>query len=403
MKHAEHGSHHSDALKRKIPDRMPGKESLSAGFALPAFAHSLNGLSLKERFTYSQPVTLSERSQKKVAKAPPSHTSDTIRIEHLQVWGDTVLYDAFPADWRIWDVLAPKKLLTPVERRLAHLAGVSIAWLTTEPDGSHKLAVQKRDMRNRTNPATYGPSASGAWDAELTVKQGLKFPADASPANAQKNAFRETEEELGIPMSILTDPRTTFIVSGIVNDKIKPHYDITYFGTLPLSAAEVRTIHAGARNNDSGKDHDHTDGLTFIDATPRNIQILLTEVHSPLPPVSVATFLLAGYMIVMQETLAKTNNQEEALNAALAWKKVTEQGIEGNYKHMFRRSRAINRVRSNEALIEAIKKGVLRKGFVDDAKNAIGQRKKYDTKLPPHKQGLEGIDFSLRDAGIETD
>lgn len=379
---------------RHIPDRMPRKESSAAGYALPAFAHNLDGLTLISHATYPQPTTLPHRARKRIERAPIAHTSDVVRIEHLQVSGDTVSYDSFPADWKSWSVIAPDKTLgiRPKEKRLAHLTGVSVAWITTEPDGSHKLAVQKRDVRNSTNPATYGPSASGAWDAELLEFNGKMIIKDPSAQSARANVFRETTEELGLPDTLLQDPRVSLIVSGIVEDKRKPHYDLTYFGVLPFSVAEIQKIHAAARSSDVGKEYGHggTDGLTFIDADPMSIQKILTEVNSPLPPVSVATFLLAGYMLTMQDALKQTGNQQEALSRALAWKSETEKGIETSYKKMMRRSGVNNILTATEELVKS-----------RSIKHAASYARKYNTKFPPHKQGLEDIDFALQEAGIE--
>ncbi len=390
--------------KRKIPDRLPRKEISSAGYGLSVFAQSLDGLTLKPHRLLAQP-SLSRRSQRKVELNAGPQTSEVVSMEHMEVVGeDIIMYDTFPADWQTWNVLATKRFRTPKEKRVGHLTGVSVAWITTEADGSHKLAIQKRDIRNQTNPSTYGPSASGAWDAETIDTQSGKVILDPSDANARKNVFRETSEELGLSEGLLRDPRVKLSLAAIVEDRRKPHHDLIYFGILPYSANEVKQVHDKARKADNGKDYGHggTDGLTFVDASPVSIRKMLTEVTSPFPPVSVATFLMAGYMIVMQETLEQTGDQGKAQQAARLWKAETEKGIEKNYAKMVRRARLNNTLTGTEMLREAVRKGVRRKEFrteVEQCVQLIGR--KYDTAKLPQDQGLQDVEEALKANGIE--
>lgn len=200
--------------------------------------------------------------------------------------------------------------------KIANPAATSMVLMTTEEDGSHKLVFQHRSDKNRLYGDIPGSSIAGYLDATLNrTREGRGKALNVTTDYIKDNVIREADEEIGIKPEEIAE----LIITGLASDKKEIHDEFLLMGTTTLSSKDL------AKRVGSGDYFKFSEKFFTMDATPENIEILLTQVKCPLPPTHTATFLAAGYSMVLKEN---------GLDEAKKWKNRIASGINRNYEEI---------------------------------------------------------------------
>ena len=199
---------------------------------------------------------------------------------------------------------------------ISNPAATSMVLITTEEDGSHKLVFQHRSAKNRLYGDIPGSSIAGYLDATLDrTREGRGKILPITSDYIKDNVIREADEEIGIK----PDEITELVITGLASDKKEIHDEFLLMGTTTLSSNELVT------RTGAGDYFKFSEKFFTMDATPENIETLLTQVRCPLPPTHTATFLAAGYSMIVKQ---------KGVEEAKKWKDRLTEGINKNYEEI---------------------------------------------------------------------
>ena len=329
-------------------------------------------------------------------------------------------YNATPAQYVEFYTLSGKTGVPRSLQEQVRSSGVQVVWRTTESDGSHKFVFEVRSENSGLYPG-FGGTIGGGIDGVLgfsgKVLDDRGTLQDASPQRIIDQAVQEAQEELGIGEVIGNMMRQSYdirdgnlVVMGIGKDKKQNYFDVLCRGLLPLDQKTLQRLYEVHKAGGNDKIHDPMPKrLIFMDDTPDVYRKLLSSIV-PLTPMTQAPLLLAGYMSKMEEVLAATGSQDEALKQATLWRKETVrlmQQRDGIMDSIARKERRKLSKAEWKKVRSAFAHMALH-GFRDNVhelENAwhgawTGARKRprgLSTKLTPEQQGLPKTEKTLDD------
>ena len=252
-----------------------------------------------------------------------------IGLRAVELAGDnTLTADVQLVPYPVYNALSDPSASPEVEK-LSAATGVAMVVETSD----HRLVIQHRGVKKQkiTEPGmtrgngTYadipGASVAGMVDATLSMdsdrQPGTPDPVDTDFLKA--NILKETGEELGVAPNNVEGLR----IVGLAQDHYKPHDEVLFLATLGLTADELREASRTSNRNKNLADADFEEKFFDIEASPRAIETLLTEVKCPLPPTHAAAMVAAGYSMVVRESGA---------DAAHAWRQRMQEEVRRNYE-----------------------------------------------------------------------
>ena len=243
------------------------------------------------------------------------HFYPKVGLRDIRQNGNELSFDVMPVTFPTY--IAIRKPHESLENlHVSNPAATSMVLLTTETGGSHKLVFQHRSPKNRLYGDIPGSSIAGYLDAKLDrTREGRGKILPLTTDDIKANIVKEANEEIGIKPEEITE----LSITGIASDKQEIHDEFLLMGTTSLSSRDL------AKRVGSGDYFKFSEKFFTMDATPENIEILLTQVKCPLPPTHTATFLAAGYSMVIKE---------RGLDEAIKWKDRVSEGINRNYKEI---------------------------------------------------------------------
>jgi hydroxymethylpyrimidine pyrophosphatase-like HAD family hydrolase len=348
-------------------------------------------------------------------------------IRNINVKDNKVGFNTVPVQFGSYTVLAQPDS-SPEAKHISMLVGTAAIPITS--DG--RLIVQRRAVSvqhlhepkmspgNRSYTGDAGAGIAGVHDATyrnmLAIKpevqvlrsrlmaaqkvdqpdQGLideintqiaelesQFVVDpVSSESVKAQLMREGGEEIGIGLSEVE----SLIITGIANDKMKDHQEITGMVVLNKTAAEIHEISRNANRNVKLGEADFAEKWFDIPATPEAIETLLTKVRNPIPPTHTAAYVGVGHTLMVQR---------DGAQAADEWLRRVEAGVAANYAAMDAAVAAFYEAHPTayDILPERFWSG-----------NApTRNRKGVDPSFAPEEQGLKPLQDALVEAGLIED
>jgi len=283
-------------------------------FSIIARAHSKRGI--RARITDSLPqrvpqMILDEFGQK--VKTGEQYIDNTWKANtrfttHRSITGQTILdVNVRPSTYGGFYALGRTDMRPDVLDLVRH-AGAGVSWITKD----NMIMFQFRSKENRNYPEWFGSGASGSIDATV---QGKNRPADWSAQGTRldtlyndafrRTALRETLEETGLKPD-WWKPNKGLRLMGVVRTTIqKPIDEFVFVGHTRKTSEQITNQQnvALAKHGDSFSNP--MDRIGFIEKSPKAIEILTTQVDSPLLPTALGTILLTGYYLKLQEAYAE--------------------------------------------------------------------------------------------------
>jgi hypothetical protein len=309
-----------------------------------------------------------ERNKEQQRFRVGSRFSPKVGIRNPEQNGDILRFDIVPVTFPTY-----KAIRSPMDSQsvlaISQPTGTASALFTTEADGINKLILQHRSPKNFFYGDIPGASIAGMFDGRLdATNRGRLVPIDSETIKG--NNRKEMYEELGLDAGDIIDVRIT----GVAHDNVIVHNEFLLFGVSPLSAVQIaEKAEARARAKKPGDEFDFDEKFFIIDGTPESIGVLLTQVRCPLPPTHTATFVAAGYSLMLER---------EGIESANEWLQCLEIGVQGNYQTMDEMVALYWQQHADEALIHPQDK---------PARNLNG----YDPAYSPVEQGLPSITDEL--------
>lgn len=152
-----------------------------------------------------------------------------------------------------------------------------------------------------------GVSVAGMLDAKPSQKPGV--PQDVDTEFIMAGIMKEAGEELGLGPEHLTDQR----IVGVATDKTKVHKEFLFSARTHLTAEELNEVSRLSNKNKDLGDADFEEKFMTIEASPKKIRTLLTEVKCPLPPTHAAAIFAAGYSMVLESDGPEAADQWRAM------------------------------------------------------------------------------------------
>ncbi len=302
-----------------------------------------------------------------------------VGIRNLKIEGNTLSFDAKPISYPVYAVASSHED-TPESLNLGAVTGTAAILITADK----KIILQHRSSKNSPYGDVPGASFAGMLDAEfereidpqtgkITKRTGKIKPL--TDIEIKKSSSTEREQEIGLT----DDDLSEFRILGAARDKIRVHDEFLLLAKTNLSASEVKKkAEAAPRSknlrklNERGDFHFEENFIT-IDATAQAIETLLTEVKCPLPPTHTASFIAAGYNLLISE---------QGREIAEKWKDEMQEKVKKNYA-------AINHLvqeyyRNNPSELNNNKPG-------KPKRNPLG----YEPYYTPQEQGLPDLKAEL--------
>lgn len=261
-----------------------------------------------------------------------------------------------------WWSLHPE---SPQAQEISRMTGVSVLWLTTQLDGSHKVVLAQRSRSNHSYNGQLNAGSTGGIESsyqriphpnypngiDVEQKDGtvvhhhksILVPAQLSQKDFRQTAIAESYEELGLPYEYLkavsTDPTLTpdglpkFFLSSI--NKVNGHTDGVIIGVLGISAAEIEAYQKPRRKH-AAPGEDPVDPVLFAEIA--DIPKILTSIPTPLAGVSAPGLLDVYALSVFQTTLkdaqqAQQSSPHQARIVALKSARLARAELERDYKN----------------------------------------------------------------------
>lgn len=320
-----------------------------------------------------------ERDRESKARRIGDGFKPLVGLRDIEVDGNTLKFDIKPVTFPTYKAISsPKENLFSLD--VSTPTGTALALLTSEQDGSSKLIVQHRDpKKNFFYGDIPGASVAGMLVGKLDRDQenrGRLIPitTETIKDNIRKN---EAVEEIGLDSEDFSEIK----VIGLALDLVRIHNEFLLFAKSPLTAQQLEEKAKENSKRKKENNFDFDEKFYVIDGTPEAIETLLTKVKCPLPPTHTATFVAAGYSLMIES---------DGLEAANAWKARMEQGIRDNYEQMDRMVELFYQQKP-EALND-IPEG-------KPPRNPNG----YEPAYLPQQQGLPDIDSEFKRVGLISD
>jgi 8-oxo-dGTP pyrophosphatase MutT (NUDIX family) len=187
----------------------------------------------------------------------------------------------------------------------------------------HRMLTGGKTRGNGLYADIPGASVAGMLDATVDPN-GRNKPQTVDTDFVKEAILKEASEELGLESEQMKDVR----IVGLSKDLQKPHDEFLLLAKTDLTASELYEASRQSKRNKNLGDADFEEHFIDIDATPKAIETLLTEVKSPLPPTHAAAMLAAGYLMVLETT---PEDGRDALEVATEWRDRVSKKVAENY------------------------------------------------------------------------
>lgn len=243
-----------------------------------------------------------------------------------------------------------------------------------------RLHEDKMSQGNYSYTDIPGASVAGVVDASISSAGRKPGTPDTIDTESVKDLiFKEAGEELGLAREDIDH----VIIAGIAKDPVKPHDEFLMLGETNLTAEEVKATSRKSNRNKNLGDADFDEKFVDIESSPWAVEMMLTQIHCPLPSTHAAALLAAGYSLELQ-----ANGQE----AAESWKQRVQTGLGENYQLMDEAVAAFYIAYSE--MLDDIPERFWGKNAPDRNPNG------YDPNYTPEEQGLPSFDNELIRVGL---
>jgi hydroxymethylpyrimidine pyrophosphatase-like HAD family hydrolase len=213
---------------------------------------------------------------------------------------------------------------------LSSVTGAAMVVRTT--DG--RLVIQHRgDIKQRLDSGSlsrgnkvYGgiPGASVAGMVDATIESPDRVPGTPDPVDTdfvRAAILKEAGEELGVELHDFSKLR----IVGLAHDNLKVHDEFLLLTDARITAEQLNERSRVSKRNKELGDADFEEKFIDIEASPRAIETLLTQVKCPLPPTHSAALVAGGYSMMVQG---------QGPEAANEWKQRVQEGVRENYREI---------------------------------------------------------------------
>lgn len=223
-----------------------------------------------------------------------------------------------------------------------------------------------------------GVSVAGMLDAKPSDKSGV--PQDVDNDFIMAGIMKEASEELGLGPEHLTDQR----IVGVATDKTKIHTEFLFSAHTDLTAEQLNEVSRTSNRNKNLGDADFEEKFMTIEASPKAIRTLLTEVQCPLPPTHAAAIFAAGYAMVLEE---------RGLEVANRWRTIIEDEMNQNIARV--NQRVANYYQRYPEATTKVPERLWGKKHIPN-RNLEG----YSPAYGPEEQGLPNLEDELVRTGL---
>lgn len=279
-------------------------------FSFIARAHSTSGIKVRITDSLPQrvPAVIKQEYGPKIDRAKP-FINDTWKVNtrfttHRSITGRTILdVNVRPSTYGGFYALGRSDMRPDVLDLVRH-AGTSVSWITKD----NLIMFQFRSSQNKSYPEWFGSGVSGSVDGKVNGKtepgdwnaDGTKLD-HISPNAFRKTAIREGTEETGLKPD-WWHPTGRLKLMGVLRTTTqKPIDEFVFVGRTSKTSDHIiaQQNKALAKNGDTLESP--IDKIGFIEASPKAIEALTTQVESPLIPTALGTMLLTGYYLTFRE------------------------------------------------------------------------------------------------------
>ncbi|MBP6882645.1 MAG: hypothetical protein KBC15_03785 [Candidatus Levybacteria bacterium] len=250
-----------------------------------------------------------------------------VGIEDPQLVGNVLNIKTRAVSFPAYNKLS-KPDMNPELENIASASGVSAIIKTVDNKFilQHRAEFERLEDGKITGNASFagvpGASAAGYFDALMdhdrtrVTADGKKVPdrgrlKPVATTDIRAGLVKEAHEELNLEDNSLT----SYKIVGLAHDNLKPHHEFLFLGETLLTFEQIKEKARSARKNQKLSQQDFEEKFVAIDATPKAIETLLTQVECPVPPTHSAAFLAAGYALVLKsEGLTKAQDWMSMMN-----------------------------------------------------------------------------------------
>lgn len=312
------------------------------------------------------------------------HLGVKVGVRNLTKDGNTLSMDLRPISYPMY-AIASNPEDKPETLDMGAVSGTAAIFTTAD----NKIILQHRSAKNSPYGDMPGASFAGMLDGTLHREKDPKTGKITKRTGTiepitDKEIKKSSEEEMQQEIAVTKDDLTSFRIIGEARDHIREHDEFLLLANTTLTSNEIaekaRNASRSAKKKDERGDFHFEENFITIDATPKAIETLLTEVRCPLPPTHAAAFVAAGYTMLLEQ---------EGLNKAIMWKQQLEGKIKKNYEYM------------NHVVTEYYKKypeELLLSKPGKPPRNPHG----YEPYYTPQEQGLPSLPNELKRTGLIT-
>lgn len=315
----------SEIESQEIEQAVRKPEFDGGNFTIEYFSTSPRGFEVKTRQSLlrhppNTPLPEAKRIGTERAREPKKFRvglgfAPKVGLRNVQKEDNELIFDIQPVTFPTYRAIS-SPIETEASLKTSNPAATAAVLITTEIDGSHKMLVQHRSERNFFYGDIPGVSIAGYLDGRLDRgRQNRGRLVPVSTSDVVGNIRKEMIEEIGVKPEEVRG----FRITGFAKDKVRIHDEFLLLGITNLTSAEI------AERTGMGDIHGAGEKFFVIDGTPEAIEILLTEVKCPLPHTHVASFIAAGFSMVLER---------DGLEAANQWKEKMEEDVKRNYQEI---------------------------------------------------------------------
>ena len=345
----------------------------------------LNAIDLKAEQRDSVRVLLKEQNlQDRIGLKVGVRNVQKLGVRNLERDGNVLRFDTRPVSYPIYSVASsPTDSIETLD--LGAITGAAGILLTAD----NKFILQHRSPKNNAYGDIPGASFAGLVDGEfereyeedgVTVKSRTGTLKKVDTQYIKNTGFTEAFQEIGLS----ADDFSEFRIVGEARDHVREHDEFLLTAKSKLTAIQIAQRAADAprsraktKLNEDGEFHFDENFIT-IDADPKTIEILLTEVKCPLPPTHAAAFIAAGYNLILEKPVKEGGG----LTAATIWKDRIELKTKQNYVDIDKKVKAF--YENSPDMLTDVQPG-------KPKRNPNG----YEPFYTPTEQGLKSFRFEM--------